>query len=147
MSRKIEISLEAAEIEAGNYHLFIQAKAGRKKVRLLLDTGASKTVFDLTQIHLFSGKKNELQQTESVGLGAEKVATGLFHLSSLSIGELKIIQPEIALLDISHVNQAYEMAGIAPIQGILGSDLLMQTKAIIDFGKLKLKLQASINSR
>lgn len=141
MSKKVEIDIDASEIEEGNYHLFLSAKAGRKKVRLLLDTGASKTVFDLAQIQEFSGKKNEIHRTESVGLGAEKVETALFNLSSLSIGELKIKNPEIAILDISHVNEAYKMAGMPIIQGILGSDILMKTSAIIDFGKLKLKLK------
>jgi hypothetical protein len=36
---------------------------------------------------------------------------------------------------------AYQAAGIPQIQGILGSDILMKTKAIIDYGKLKLKLK------
>jgi predicted aspartyl protease len=141
MSKKIEIDIEAVEIEEENYHLFINAKAGRKKVRLLLDTGASKTVFDSTQIADISGKKNDKHNTESVGLGASKVETALFFLSSLSIGEVKFKNPEIAILDISHVNQAYQAAGIPQIQGILGSDILMKTKAIIDYGKLKLKLK------
>jgi predicted aspartyl protease len=141
MSKKVEIDIEAIEIEEENYHLFISAKAGRKKVRLLLDTGASKTVFDLEQIAEISGKKNEIHKTESVGLGASKVETSLFNLSSLSIGEIKLKNPEIAILDISHVNMAYQAAGIPQIQGILGSDILMKTKAIIDYGKLKLKLK------
>ncbi len=90
MSKKVEIDIEAIEIEEENYHLFISAKAGRKKVRLLLDTGASKTVFDLEQIAEISGKKNEIHKTESVGLGASKVETSLFNLSSLNIGEIKL---------------------------------------------------------
>ena len=141
MSRKIEIELESVEIEEGNYHLFVIAKAGRKKARLLLDTGASKTVFDSSQIADFTGEKNKTHTTESVGLGANKVETALFNLSSLNLGGLKIKGPEIALLDISHVNMAYEMAGIPKIQGILGSDILMKTQATIDYGKLKLKLK------
>jgi predicted aspartyl protease len=45
-----KIKIDVREIEKKNYHLFIDLKMGGKPCRLLLDTGASKTVLDAGRI-------------------------------------------------------------------------------------------------
>jgi hypothetical protein len=44
------------------------------------------------------------------------------------------------VLDLSHVNKSYEMIGLKPIDGVIGSDLLMKLKARIDFLAKTLKI-------
>lgn len=144
---KISLKLEIVELETSNYHIFIQAKAGRNNLRLLVDTGASKSVINLPEISNLSGKWSEIPETESIGLGTEKVNTNLFILSSLSLNTIKLSRVEVAALDLSHVNQAYSQIQVPPIQGILGSDLLMKLKAQIDFGKERLLLIPSTRKR
>jgi hypothetical protein len=41
----------------------------------------------------------------------------------------------VAVIDLTHVNQTYEGVGKKPIFGIVGSDILMDRKAIIDYSK------------
>lgn len=136
------LTLLLEEIEPGNYHVFIEAKAGRHKIRLLVDTGASRTAFDMERFKRLAGKKEATADPiHSVGLGSNQVTTQLHELSSLSLGEIKLKHFGVAVLDLNHVNQAYNMLGLPPIDGVLGSDVLVNHKAIIDLGKRQLKLK------
>lgn len=140
---KSSIPLSIEMLEADNYHIFIDVKIGRKKARLLVDTGASKTVFDQERLLQFVGSiKNKTEFAESVGLGAEMVKTGLAEISTITCGEIKIKKTVVAVLSLSHVNDAYKMLGIQPVDGVFGSDLLFQFKAVINYKLKKLVLQA-----
>ncbi len=140
---KSSIPLSIETLEADNYHLFINVKIGRKKARLLVDTGASKTVFDHERLLQFVGStKNKAEFAESVGLGAEMVKTELIEISTITCGEIKIKNTTVAVLSLSHVNDAYKMLGINPIDGVFGSDLLFQYKAVINYKLKKLMLYA-----
>jgi hypothetical protein len=56
-------------------------------------------------------------------------------LKSLQIGELKIVGQEIVLLDLSHVVNSYLELGLPAIDGVIGGDILLSHKSIIDYGK------------
>lgn len=145
MIQKVVMPLELHQIEAGNYHIFIYVKVGRNKVRLLLDTGASKTAFDSTQMQkLIHSTHPDVQEMHSVGLGSSHVETQLKKLNSMRFGELKLQHVEVAVLDISHVNQAYQMMGIPEIAGVLGSDILVLLKAVINLEKKTLSLKLKV---
>ncbi|HVA98908.1 MAG TPA: clan AA aspartic protease, partial [Bacteroidia bacterium] len=55
-------------------------------------------------------------------------------------GDLEIKKQPVLLLDLSHVNTSYESIGLKPIDGVLGSDLLLKYDAIIDYKKCELRL-------
>ncbi|MCF8426902.1 MAG: retroviral-like aspartic protease family protein [Bacteroidia bacterium] len=142
MKVKTIVPLEILEIESDNYHLFVLVKIGRRNARMLLDTGASKTAFDSNQIKKFIGKNEpENLGINSVGLGSNQVATHLTQLTSLKIGEIALKKVDIAVLDLAHVNEAYQILGFPEIDGVLGSDILVKLKAIINLEKLVLKLK------
>ena len=66
---KYKIKMEVCELEKKNYHLFIALKIGNKTARLLVDTGASKTVFDSERVLQFvKEKKIKTNDSKSVGL-------------------------------------------------------------------------------
>jgi hypothetical protein len=139
---KETLPIHLVEIEPGNYHLFIACKVGRNNAWLLLDTGASKTAFDFTKIESMLGAhKHEQQEIHSVGLGSNQVQTHLRILSSIKFDGIKITNVEIAVLDLSHVNEAYEMLGCKQIDGVLGSDILIYLKAQINMEKMLLQLK------
>ncbi len=139
---KSVLPIEFIEIELGNYHLFVYVKIGRKKVRLLLDTGASKTAFDSTKIlEIEHAQSNEELEMHSVGLGSSKVHTQLKEIKTIKLGEIKLHKTEVAVLDLSHVNIAYNTLGLQSITGVLGSDILVKLKAILDLNKKELKLK------
>ncbi len=136
------INLEIIEIEKGNFHLFVHLKIGEKLCRLLLDTGASKTVFDKTRVLQFVKKRKiKSHESKSVGLGVTEMETQMVKLKNVSIGKLIIEKLEVAVLNISHVNDTYEQIQLPKIDGVLGSDFLMKYKAVINYDKANLKLK------
>ena len=71
-----KIKFEVCEIERKNYHLFLTLKIGDKPCRLLIDTGASKTVFDTERVLQFvNPNKLKTHQSKSVGLGVTEMET------------------------------------------------------------------------
>jgi len=138
----IIIPLEVANVELG-YHLMLQAKIGRKKVRMLVDTGASMTVFDKGRLQIILNQGNDdFEKIEqlSTGLGTNSMEGAMAMLPSLHFGTLKIRNFSTVVLDISHVNESYQLLGFKSIDGVLGSDILMKYQAEISFASLELRL-------
>ena len=140
----LKIPINLISLEAEGYHLFIKAELNGKPANLLIDTGASKTVFDINRISKFvrKGKKSfESFEKLSTGLGTNSMESHHTTVKKFCLGYLTIENFQVILLDMGHVNQSYEMMKLTPIDGVLGSDILMKYKAIIDFDKLLLKLK------
>ncbi len=137
------IPIDLVSIEGEGFHLMINIKIGRKKARLLIDTGASKTVFDSTKLKQILGPKDtEFEASEhlSTGLGTSNMESHSTTLKKIKIGDLILQNQEVVVLDLSNVNESYNMIGIKTIDGVLGSDLLQKYRAVIYFHSKKLKL-------
>jgi hypothetical protein len=139
--KKTTLPLKILYIEDDGCHLLIKAKINRKAASILVDTGASKTVFDKSRIERFVNEK-EFRKMEhlSTGLGVSDMQTHAVLINRLQLGTLIINDFETILLDLSHVNFSYDKLNLPAIDGVLGNDLLMQYKAIVDYKTKKLKL-------
>jgi len=140
MNSKLPVDLKVIEIpnEKG-YHIYIQCVLNQTNITCLIDTGASKSVFDKKRI------KNILKKTpkksDNYGIGISKKRFSSSSISfDLMIGELKIPDYEASCIDLSTVNDSLSIAGISPIDGIIGGDILYKYKAVIDYKKKKLFL-------
>jgi predicted aspartyl protease len=141
----IILPIQMLIIEDDGVHLLVEAKAGRKKIRLIVDTGASKTVFDKSRIEqLFPNQKIKPIASLTTGLGTNSFPGATTILSSLSLGALKISKPQFLVLDLSHVNASYQSLGFQHIDGVLGSDLLLKYNAVLDFQTSSLHLNPQI---
>ncbi len=141
LSRTTHITIENILIEDDGFHLLMKAKINGKVARLLIDTGASRTVFDLERIqHYVSQKFFADHDKLSTGLGTDSMPTSTVNLSSLKIGELTLRDFPVVLLDLKHVNSAYDKLGHDAIDGVLGNDILVRYKAVINYKKLMLTL-------
>lgn len=137
-----KIKIEIRELDRHNYHLFINLTVNDKPCRLLIDTGASKTVFDSERILQFvKPEKITEQELKSVGLGVEDMQTQSAKVKRLKIGKLNLSKLEVAVLPIGHVNNTYHQVQLPPIDGVLGSDFLMKYKAVINYPKAILHLK------
>jgi hypothetical protein len=137
------IPIEIIEIDKGNYHVFVNLIINKQPCRLLLDTGASKTVMDTERVHAFLSIKDHVQahHTKSVGLGAAELETQIATLRNWEMKKFKLRKFEVAILPIAHVNTTYEGINLPPIDGVLGSDFLVKYKAIINYKKQLMKLE------
>jgi hypothetical protein len=77
----------------------------------------------------------------SMGLGASDIASATAIIHNLWIGSLLIPEIEVAVLDLSTINIAYSQMGHPEVLGVIGSDILMAHRAVIDFGKKVLVLK------
>lgn len=137
---RYSIPIQFIKLEDG-FHLLVKLRVNEKTARLLIDTGASHTVFDAERIKAFlKNEKMELQDRLSTGLGTNSMQSHAVKIGTFQLGKLTIRNYKAVVIDLSHVNHAYGQLKLHPIDGVLGSDLLKKFKANIDFGKRRLVL-------
>ena len=136
------IPFKVLDIAGEGFHLLIKILINKKVAKVIIDTGASKTVFDNQRIKKYVGKKTfEKYDSLSTGLGTSTMTSELVSIKKIKIGELEIVNYKTILLDLSHVNNSYEQIKLKPVDGVLGSDLLLKYSAVIDYDKKILKLK------
>ena len=132
----IKIPIRLLNIEGDGFHLQVKIKINGKIANAIIDTGASKTVFDKTRIEHFLKKETLTEHDRmSTGLGTASMQSHSVMLNKLSVGKLDILDYHGVVLDLSHVNQTYVAIGLKPIDAVVGSDIMQEYKAVIDFSK------------
>lgn len=113
-------------------HLLIKAAINGVKGNFILDTGASNSCVGFEGIELF-GLTAGKSKTKAAGAGATGMFTQLAKNNQLQIGTWKNNDFHLVIFDLSHVNEALASQKTKPVQGIIGADVLMEGKAIIDY--------------
>jgi hypothetical protein len=139
---KSVLKVTLLNIDDDGYHLSIKAKINGKTAHLIVDTGASRTVFDLNRMEKFV-KPHHLQENGrlSTGLGTNTMKSQVSELKKVELGTIAIAGYKAIFLDLSHINVSYVNAGLNPIDGVVGSDILHDHKAIIDYDRMELVLK------
>jgi hypothetical protein len=142
MLNTTNIPIEDILIEDDGFHILMKAKINGKNARLLIDSGASRTVFDVDRIREFvSDIQFEDHSKFSTGLGTDSMPTHLVAIKKIKLGDLVLHNFQAVLLDLQHVNGTYGKLGHAAIDGVLGNDILVKYKAVINYKKLQLTLR------
>lgn len=141
--RKTSLPLEIVTIdEGGGIHLCAEITLNRKKCKMVLDTGASRTVFDQDEIKRYVKEDiTEIAGKMSAGLGTDSMQTHSVLVKKMKLKSLEITDYEGLALDLTVLNNSYEQLGYKKVIGVLGSDILQKYEAVIDFGKKKLTLR------
>ena len=142
--RTIRVPLKLINLQDDGFHLLVEIVVFGETHWAVLDTGASRSVFDKALLE----KNIASEGIETVNPEADTVATTLFSTSStaiatlpkLKIGNLKIKKYQAVGLDLQSVNEAYAHLGHPLVAGIVGGDILIKYKAKIDYKRLLLKL-------
>lgn len=136
------IPFKILNLDGDGFHLLVKLQLNRKLANVIIDTGASKTVFDKSRIEEFVTDKNfSTHEKLSAGLGTNTMTSQLTTIKKIKIGEVEIENYETVLLDLSHVNHSYASVGLKPVDGVLGSDILLKFNAVIDYEKKILRLK------
>ncbi len=132
MTTTLPLTIQA--IEDDGYHLLTSILINGKKALVIIDTGASRSVFDETRIVDFIGHSNLAEHDKlSSGLGTNTMTSKKVMLEKLALNGLVLNHYEATILTLHHVNQSYQKIGLAPIDGILGGDILTDYHAVIDY--------------
>jgi predicted aspartyl protease len=113
-------------------HLLIKAKINGVKGNFILDTGASSSCIGYESVELFllEAKKSK---TKASGAGASGMITQIALGNKLQLGNWKHLDFDLVIFDLSHVNEALIAYKAKPVHGIIGADILMKGKGIIDY--------------
>jgi len=127
-----QISFDIVELEENTYHPLIKAEfRGLDEHWWVIDSGASKSVFDVSLIDYYEVGEND--SVMATGLGKEVVETRSATIVELKIGEFSFGPLKVALVDFKHINDEYAKFSDRKIVGLIGCDFLYSQKAIIDF--------------
>ena len=135
------------KLDNSSFHIITEGRINEKHVNLIIDTGASMSVFDSEYLkdHLtVTEEKHEVIQ--SAGISAEKIETTRSVAGTFIIGKLVMHQYPMILINMNRINGLYHKFTGTNIHGLIGSDFLYSMNAVIDFGKSLMILKPGNNS-
>lgn len=113
-------------------HLLFKAKINGVEGKFILDTGASNSCVDFQGIDHFNLSAND-SDTKAAGAGGIGMLTQTSVKNKLKLGRWSTKSFGLVIFDMSHVNEALRQYNAKPVHGIIGADILMKGKAIIDY--------------
>jgi predicted aspartyl protease len=113
-------------------HLLLKAKINGIEGSFILDTGASNSCVGFEGIGHFNLSAAD-SDTKAAGAGGVGMATQTSLDNKLAIGRWTTTDLGLVIFDMSHVNEALRQYNAKPVHGIIGADILMKGKAIIDY--------------
>ena len=113
-------------------HLLIKGKINGVKGNFILDTGASNSCVGLEGIEKFQ-LNTEISDTKAAGAGATGMETQLSKSNLAQLNRWKFDSLNLVIFDMFHVNLALKQYKMKPVDGIIGADVLLQGKGIIDY--------------
>ena len=135
----IPVPLTLINLQDDGFHLLVEIVVFGEKLFAVLDTGASRSVFDkaLMEKHI-----------NDITISSETQAATIFSTSTtlqgmvpkLKIGELSLKNYMAVGLDLQGVSDTYLLLGHPPVAGIIGGDILTKFSAKIDYKKRMLRL-------
>ena len=113
-------------------HLLIKAKINGIEGSFILDTGASNSCVDFEGIAHFALSASD-SDTKAAGAGATGMLTQTSVKNTLKMGRWSTKDFGLVIFDMSHVNESLRKYKEKPVHGIIGADILMKGKAVIDY--------------
>ena len=136
----MQIPFRLLDIEGEGYHLMIKGEINGVEANFLVDTGASRSVFDPTAISRFIQNPTfEKKDGITAGVGGNDLDPSTFTIPTLSFGDIVIHNYEAVALDLENVHESYQKLGLPTIDGIIGGDILYRLKATINYRLRKIR--------
>lgn len=118
----------------------IQGKINGMEAHFIIDTGASRSVFDPTVISRFIDNPEFTKKPGiTAGVGSSELESATFTIASLSFGDIEIRDYEAVALDLENIHETYQKLGLPAIDGIIGGDLLYKLKATLNYRLRKIR--------
>jgi hypothetical protein len=125
-------------------HITVNGIINGKEARLIIDSGASNSVLDVSLADHFGLVPDHAYQKESaVGLGSDSIDSSLSRAAVFELGAFRIMRFPFVLLDLSIINNTFRKTGSGHIDGIIGTDLLLAGHACIDYKRATITFSGS----
>ena len=136
----MQLPIRLLDIEGEGFHVMVKGKINGMEANFLVDTGASRSVFDPTVISRFvEHPKFEKKEGITAGVGGSDLETSTFVIHALTFGDIEIKDYEAVALDLENVHETYQKLGLPAIDGIIGGDLLYRLKATLNYRLRKIR--------
>jgi len=130
----IDVNIEILNLNDDGFHPLVEVVLFNQTFKAVIDTGASRTVLDKATVETYVDETTLLMSDKlSTGLGTNSMESYTLSLEQLHIGDLLIHDIEVAVLDLSTINIAYETLSVTPVIGVIGGDILVKYNAIINY--------------
>lgn len=113
-------------------HLLIKGKINGINGSFILDTGASNSCVGFEGVEYFGLSASD-SDTKAAGAGGVGMITQASFKNTLKLGRWNTKSFGLVIFDMSHVNEALQQYKAKPVHGIIGADILMKGKAVIDY--------------
>ncbi|HYW95141.1 MAG TPA: retropepsin-like aspartic protease [Bacteroidales bacterium] len=141
--KRYQLPLDIIELDSNSCHILIEATINNLPCNLIIDTGASRTVFDRNffedQVEVLKVMTDDLR---TAGIMADNIETVFARADSFSLSRFTMRDVRILLIDLYGINDVYESVTGRSIHGLVGSDFLYRHGAVIDFENRTLSLHA-----
>jgi predicted aspartyl protease len=130
--RTISVPLQLINLQDDGFHLLVEIVVFGETLFAVVDTGASRSVFDkaLMEKHITELVVSDETQAATIFSTATTLQG---TIPKLKIGKLTLKDYPTVGLDLQSVTDTYVQLGHPPISGIIGGDILMQFEAKIDY--------------
>ena len=121
-------------------HIIIKCKINKIEGNFLIDTGASNSCIN----YLFAEKfnLNTIKSLEKASSATNEINDTYFSKSNtLEIDNLKKLNFEIILFDMTYINNSLKEKNLKVVDGIIGGDILNEFNANINYEKKLLNLK------
>ncbi len=112
-------------------HIVTKAAINGHTGRFIVDTGASATCVDQELYKEFQLTTQFMDR--QIGTASGSLRPRISHNNTLELGDWSDEDTTVLSMDMSFVNSALKAEGMRSIQGLLGADFLINSKAIIDY--------------
>lgn len=122
----------------GQFETFIELDNG-EKLRVLVDTGSSKTFFDMKKMKElnYNLKDTNLKVTTMAG----ELETKTTDIKNIRISNANTGPMTLYLIDLDYINKQLISSGSNSVDGVFGSDLLVLYSAVIDVKNSRMYLR------
>lgn len=140
--KKESIPLQLVRIDNGGCHMLIKVKINSAKAGVMIvDTGASQTVFDLNTVKPLAEPANAKPDGfQSTGINEGYIDNDFGTIKKFKIGKCVVSDMEIVMLDLSHIRNIYKNYCKQEIYGLLGGDFLLRHRASLCYKKKTLSI-------
>ncbi len=136
------LPLEIVELDSLSYHIVVKGEMNNLPCNLIIDTGASRTVFDRSyfenEVVVLDVKTDDLR---TAGILADHIETVRASAATFSLDGFTLDDFHIIMIDLTSINSLYQSVTGISIHGLLGSDFLLRYEAVINFKEKTMRLR------
>lgn len=120
-------------------HIITKASINGYSGRFIIDTGASASCVDQALYKEFKLETHYMER--EIGTASGSLKPRISHNNVLELGDWSDQDITLLSIDMGFINRALAVEKMRAIQGLLGADFLIASKAIIDYNRKRIFLK------